>query len=345
MNQHVQYKASRQKYHKFAFYISMVVHLIFVMVVMLFLNNSEIQELEDEIQVGHFAELPQQRIVNERPKQIGKKETPSTETPESRIEMAKSPAGWATVVDIHSTSLKLADVDVSTLADAPDLSTYADLPAAPQSILSPPRKDIGRGTGSSDVGNSTFGSTIGDLTDTIIASSGGLPIDVVFIVDASGSMRDNINSVAEHLEQMVDAYKASELDYQLGLTLFRANLSFITYIKKYKNEILVWQLTNDLAAYKARVYEIRARSRAEENALDAIHHTLKRLKFRTNTIKHLIVVTDEPFTTLEGHSLEHTIQACQHAELIVHVLGRNFPDHKQLAAETGGSWHVVPQDQ
>ncbi len=111
------------------------------------------------------------------------------------------------------------------------------------------------------------------------------------------------------------------------------------------NDILVWQLTNDLAAYKARVYAIRARSNADENALDAIHHTLKRLKFRTNTIKHLIIVTDEPFTTLEGHSLEHTIQACQHAELIVHVLGRNFPDHKQLAAETGGSWHIVPQDQ
>ena len=110
------------------------------------------------------------------------------------------------------------------------------------------------------------------------------------------------------------------------------------------NDILVWQLTNDLAAYKARVYAIRARSNADENALDAIHHTLKRLKFRTNTIKHLIVVTDEPFTTLEGHSLEHTIQACQHAELIVHVLGRNFPEHKQLAAETSGSWHVVPHD-
>ncbi len=341
MNRHVQYKASRQKYHKFAFYISMVVHLIFVMVVMLLLNNSEIQELEDEIQVGHFIELPQQRIVNERPKQIGIKETPSTEMPESRIGIAKMPAGWATVVDIHPTSLKLADVDVSTLADAPDLSTYADLPTAPKSILSPTGKGLGWGKGINDIENSIFGRTIRDLTDTIIASSGGLPIDVVFIVDASGSMRDNINSVAEHLGQMVDAYKASEIDYQLGLTRFRANLSSNTFY----NDILVWQLTDDLAAYKARVYAIRARPNTDENALDAIHHTLKRLKFRTNTIKHLIVVTDEPFTTLEGHSLEHTIQACQHAELIVHVLGRNFPDHKQLAAETGGSWHVGPQDQ
>ncbi len=344
MNRHVQSKAYRQKYHKFAFYISMVVHLIFVMVVMLLLKNSEIQELEDEIQVKHFTELPLQRIVNERPKQVVKKETPSAETPESRIGMVKMPSGWTTVVDIHPTSLKLADVDVSTLADAPDLSTYADLPTTPKPILSPPRKDIGRGTGSSDVGNPTFGSTIGDLTDTIIASSGGLPIDVVFIVDASGSMRDNINSVAEHLGQMVDAYKASEIDYQLGLTRFRANLSFITNIKTFQNDILVWQLTKDLAAYKARVYAIIARSSADENALDAIHQTLKRLKFRTNTIKHLIVVTDEPFTTLEGHSVEHTIQACQRAELIVHVLGRNFPDHRRLAAATGGSWHVVPHD-
>ena len=354
MNRCVLYKASRQKYRKYAFYISVVVHLMFIMVVMLFLINSETQELEDEIQVGLIPELPQQRIVKKRPKLIIKRETPSAETPEPRIEIAKIPAGSATAVDIHPTALKFADVDVSTLADAPDLSTDADLPTTPKSILSPTGKGVGRGTskinagrnngkgtGSGGTGNSTFGSMIGGLTDAIIESSGGLPIDVVFIVDASGSMTDNINSVAEHLGQMVDAYKAAEIDYQLGLTRFRAN--FITH-KTYQNDIQVWQLTNNLAAYKARVYEIRSRSTADENALDAIHHTLKQLKFRTDTIKHLIVVTDESFTTLEGHTLEHIIKQCQRTEFIVHVLGGKFRDHRRLAAATGGSWHAIPQD-
>ena len=354
MNRRMLYKASRQKYREYAFYISVVVHLMFVMMVMLFLINSEIQELEDNTQGELIPELSRQRIVKERPKLIIKKETLSAETPDPQIEIEKMPAGSATAVDIHPTSLKLADVDVSTLADTPDLSTDADLPITPKSILFPTGKGLVRGTsktnaghnnrkgtGISGRGSSDFGSMIGNLTDAIIASSGGLPIDVVFIVDASGSMIDNINSVAEHLGQMADAYKAAEIDYQLGLTRFRAN--FITH-KTYQNDIQVWQLTNNLAAYKARVYEIRSSSTAEENALDAIHHTLKQLKFRTNTIKHLIVITDEPFTTIEGHSVDQTIQVCQRSELIVHVLGRKFSDHRRLAAATGGSWHAIPQD-
>ena len=43
----------------------------------------------------------------------------------------------------------------------------------------------GRGTGNGN-GSDTFSSIIGELTDDIIASSGGLPVDVVFVVDASG---------------------------------------------------------------------------------------------------------------------------------------------------------------
>ena len=328
MNQLMLYKTSRQKYRKYAFCISLVVHLIFVMVMVLVLIDSEIQDLEEGIQVKLMPKLLQQPIVQKRPKLVVKKETPSVMIPESQIEITKMPAGSATAVEIHPTSLKQTDVDATALADASNLSTDADLPMTPKSILSPIGKGIGRGTRK----------TIGELTDAIIASSGGSPIDVVFIVDASQSMKDNINAVAANLGQMVDAYKASEIDYQLGLTHFNTTDSQSTQ----QNNIKVFQLTRDLAAYKQKLYAISAIG--DENALDAIHHTLKQLKFRTNAIKHLIVVTDEPFTTLEGHSIEYTVQVCQRNGLIVHVLGKWFRGHRRLAAATGGSWHAVPQD-
>ena len=201
-------------------------------------------------------------------------------------------------------------------------------------------KKNGSGTGNKGDGSSTFSSIIGELTDDIIASSGGGPIDVVFVVDASGSMQDNINAVAEHLGQMVNAYKASEIDYQLGLTHFNVAKNIQNNVSQ--NNIRVFQLVQNLSAYKQTLYGIIPNG--DENALDAINQTVIQMQFRKNTIKHLILVTDEPFTSMQGHTIEHIIQLCQKEQLYVNVLGNNIPDHKRLAKETGGSWHAVPQD-
>ena len=301
---------------------------------------------------------------------------------ESSLEIAKLPTS-AAAVDIEQSTSQNIDVDTPIL-ETPDLATDARLEPTEDSILSPnvsggvdidkagiskrsntrvrsPSKSTGEGiaarvgktgsgkkngsgTGESGEGHGngngsdTFSSIIAELTDDIIASSGGLPIDVVFVVDASGSMQDNINAVAEHLAQMTDAYTASEIDYRLGLTHFNMVLN------SQQNNIQVFQLLQDLSIYKRRLYEIIPTG--DENALDAISDTLTQMRFRTNTVKHLIVVTDEPFTSLQGHNvdIDTVIKLCQKHELYVNVLGENLPEHRQLAEETGGSWHAVPKD-
>ena len=81
-----------------------------------------------------------------------------------------------------------------------------------------------------------------------------------------------------------------------------------------------------------------------KNALDAVDETVKQLRFRSNTIKHLIVVTDEPFTSLHGLSVNAVISVCRRNELYVNVLGNNTAEHRELATQTGGTWHAIPQD-
>lgn len=368
--------------------------------------------LEDEIQVELIRELPRQ-VVKKKPTPVPQQEPepePEIEPPKPQmpqieenkperrkmtsekevtvvqpkpsVDIAKLPVSTSAGVEMQQPSVKRSDVDAPALSEAPDVTTDADLPTSPESLLSPigapdgvpehgsqtkrsrtgarsPQKGVGEGirkavretgaatgvgseTGGSSTattgdGAATFSSIIGDLTDDIIASSGGRPIDVVFVVDASGSMQDNINAVAEHLGQMVDAYKASEIDYQLGLSHFNMGGG-----NPQQNNIQVFQLLQDLSIYKRRLYEIVPTG--DENALDAISETVGQLRFRTDTIKHLILVTDEPFTSLQGHTVESIIQLCQRNELFVNVLGLPVPEHKQLASETGGSWHAVPQD-
>lgn len=180
-----------------------------------------------------------------------------------------------------------------------------------------------------------FSSVMKNLATEIAETSDGGPIDVVFVVDASGSMGDNIKAVAEHLTDMIDVYKSSDIDYQLGLTEFSA--------PQKNNRIKVLQLTKNLNQYKQDLYAIVPRG--DENALDAIEQTVRELRFRATSKKHLIIVTDEPFTSLNGIKTEDSIALCREYGIFVNVLGNQNTEHKQLASQTNGKWHAIPVNQ
>lgn len=173
------------------------------------------------------------------------------------------------------------------------------------------------------------------LAREIVETSDGGPIDVVFVIDASGSMRDNIKAVVEHLKEMVDVYKTSKIDYALGVTEFWA--------QKNRNRIRVVQLTKSFIKYKRTLQEITVHQ--DENALDAIVQTVKELRFRATSKRHFILVTDEPLTSREGLEVKDAIAYCREFGIHVNVLGLPIDEHQSLAAATGGTWHVIPEEQ
>ena len=173
------------------------------------------------------------------------------------------------------------------------------------------------------------------LAREIVETSDGGPIDVVFVIDASGSMRDNIKAVVEHLKEMVDVYKTSKIDYALGVTEFWA--------QKNRNRIRVVQLTKSFITYKRTLQEITVHQ--DENALDAIVQTVKELRFRATSKRHFILVTDEPLTSREGLEVKDAIAYCREFGIYVNVLGLPIDEHQSLAAATGGKWHVIPEEQ
>lgn len=179
-----------------------------------------------------------------------------------------------------------------------------------------------------------FSTLMKTLAREIVETSDGGPIDVVFVIDASGSMRDNIKSVVEHLSEMVNVYKTSKIDYALGVTEFWAN--------KNRNRIRVVQLTKSFTEYKRTLQAIKVHQ--DENALDAIVQTVKELRFRPTSKRHFILVTDEHFTSREGLEVGDVIAYCREFGIYVNVLGLPLNEHQRLASETGGKWHVIPEE-
>ncbi|MDE0483640.1 MAG: VWA domain-containing protein [Candidatus Poribacteria bacterium] len=185
-----------------------------------------------------------------------------------------------------------------------------------------------------------FSKVMEKLASEIIATSGGGPVDVVFVVDASDSMGDNIKGVYEHLAEMIDVYKSSDIDYTLGLTHFSARTKKNS--RKLVNFIEVFQLTKKLSVYKRDIRAIVPRG--DEFALDAIAQTVDEMKFRATSKKHLILVTDEPFGSLEGLTVQDSIALCREFGIYVNVLGLPNKQHQLLASETNGKWHAIPED-
>ena len=185
-----------------------------------------------------------------------------------------------------------------------------------------------------------FGTVIKSLANEIVETSEGGPIDVVFVIDASGSMGDNIKAVAEHLTEMVDIYKSSGIDYELGLTHFSARVKKNT--RKKENFIKVFQLTQKISEYKQNLYAIVPGG--DENALDAIAQTVNEMRFRATSKKHLILVTDEPFTSIENLTVDNSIALCREFGIYVNILGLPIKEHQLLASETNGKWHAIPED-
>ncbi len=172
------------------------------------------------------------------------------------------------------------------------------------------------------------------LAQQIVETSEGGPIDVGFVIDASGSMKNNIASVVEHLKEMVDIYEASEIDYALGVTEF--------WTSNAQNVIKVTQLTKDYMECRRTLQDIGVHT--DENALDAIVQTVKELRFRPTSKKHFILITDEPFTSREGLRVEDAIAHCREFGIFVNVLGLPLDEHFQLASGTGGKWHPIPEE-
>lgn len=155
-------------------------------------------------------------------------------------------------------------------------------------------------------------------------------IDIVFIVDASQSMSDNIKAVTNHLSQMTDMFHAEQLDFTIGVMTFRKGTMY---------SLLGWDVTitpqtKNIQQIKQSLYSIRCRG--GEQALDALMQAMVEIKFRPGAERHFILVTDEYVSG--SYSSAEVLHHIQQSGIIVSVIGLDEPFQKRVAQRTGGMW-------
>ncbi|HIE27557.1 TPA: VWA domain-containing protein [Candidatus Poribacteria bacterium] len=198
--------------------------------------------------------------------------------------------------------------------------------------------------GNTDIGAETyspFGDALFNIAQHILTYNQTGYADIVFVLDTSLSMQDNIQKVADALFSMTNAYDKAGLDYRLGFVEFS--------VRRYGEKIEIDPLTSDPMLLQRRMRSLRISG--NEHALDALWKALIYLEFRPEAEKHLILVTDEPATTgwTEKNAYyqrrDWVLQESGRQNVIVHVLGYNEYFQRQLAQRTNGLWQEIPGGQ
>ncbi len=195
------------------------------------------------------------------------------------------------------------------------------------------------GDGNSDKGDSDpIGDALKQIANHIIATRVLDKVNVVFVLDTSASMRDNIQLVAKNLYKMADAFDLANLEYHFGMSEFS--------VRREGQEVKTKALIPDVGVLRRRMQKVQLSG--DENALDALVDTMNFIEFHADADKHLILITDEPATTRSrdsnGTVTQRTkiIDESQFQEIRVNVLGFPEPFQQRLAETTGGVWQQIP---
>jgi len=158
-------------------------------------------------------------------------------------------------------------------------------------------------------------------------------LDIVFIVDASQSMGNNIATVINHLSKMINILQSGKLDFTIGVVTFRHG----TFYSMVGWDTRVMPQTTDITKVKRELGSIRCRG--DEKALDALMQAAAEVKFRQNAERHFILVTDEYVSG--SYSAAEVIDQIQKFDIKVDVIGIDEPFQKMVAQRTGGLWFFI----
>jgi von Willebrand factor type A domain len=160
-------------------------------------------------------------------------------------------------------------------------------------------------------------------------------VDLVFVIDTTGSMSDKIKGLLDSCERFVEEFAGLGLDHRMAVVAF-GDLTVP------EDKISIVEFTNSITTIKTALRRIPRYSgggNEGESSLETIQHALS-LPFRLSVVKALVLITDEP-ALQHRLSPEKIIGRMTEGEYLAFVVSPPEPYYRAMAAKTGGLWYLV----
>ena len=183
----------------------------------------------------------------------------------------------------------------------------------------------------SDIGGLTLPDlALNRIAKHIVANRRTNLVDIVFIIDGSGSMKNDVDAVREHLSSMTDLFDSASIDFTIGIVAFRAGTGYSLLGLDFE----VVPQTRSTDQIKKVLAQLKFRG--DENGLDALIRAADEVTFRNDAEIHFIFVTDEYVSG--AYSSIDVMMKMKTSKIKVDVIGRDEPFQKFIAKTTGGLW-------
>lgn len=173
-----------------------------------------------------------------------------------------------------------------------------------------------------------------------IAERAERKVDVVFVLDSTGSMEDNIRGVRAYTNLFFEQLKLNSLDVAMGLVTF----SDVRVRKPY-----VYGVTAKIEKIRNKMFDIEFKGGSEiaESGLDALISAVNEIEFRSDARKFFVLFSDGTFHDADydgqsQYSLDELVRILKQNNITVDVVGIDYLPVKQLAYGTGGNWRPIP---
>jgi Mg-chelatase subunit ChlD len=161
-------------------------------------------------------------------------------------------------------------------------------------------------------------------------SSGGSTLaDIVFVLDISGSMGNEIDQVRDYLGEFADSLAARGYDYQIGVVTFSTTVDN------------VWDFTNDIEQVKNNLATINLWG-GTENSPAALYKGSE-LSFRAGSRRNIIWITDEAYPE-HSYTKVQVVDRMLALDITVHGVGLTSLQtdwFNPIVLPTGGNFYNI----
>ena len=175
-----------------------------------------------------------------------------------------------------------------------------------------------------------------DVARTLAEATTTKKVDIIFVLDETASMVDNIRGIRAYVDFLFEAMEREGHDATFGL------VTFTDKTKKYGR-------TDDLGTFKNWLFKIGVDGGGDiaEAGLDGLMTAVKETKFRRGAQRLILLASDGAFHDADydgrsAYSLDEVIETLQNERVRVDVIGIDYLPIRQIALATGGTWRTIP---